>query len=421
MDRSYARLIARWAFATVLGLAASVHAQGQAATPPGSPSAATLRVATFNIWDVRTGDLKRSDQPRVRAIAETIQRLRPNVILLNEIAYDQPGAPGVAAGDVPGQNARRFVENYLAKPQAEGLAPIEYQVFMAAVNTGQPSGFDLDNDGEVVTSFPLPAPANADGTPGEQSERGRAYGNDCWGFGTFPGQYGMALLVDKRLKIQTEDIRTFRLYPWEYMPGALLPTNEQDEPWYDKEELSFMRLSSKSHWDVPIKLGNGSVVHMLCSHPTPPAFDGPENRNKKRNHDEIRFWRDYIAGASAIVDDEGKPAGLRDGSLFVILGDLNADSKEGTGIANPITDLLLANRRIGKTDSPVANPPPGTNEDLDATDTATFGKQADYVIPSAEIEILRSGIWRHSPSNWPHGFPSDHFPVWMELEVPARR
>ena len=36
------------------------------------------------------------------------------------------------------------------------------------------------------------------------------------------------------------------------------------------------------------------TVHVLASHPTPPSFDGGEDRNGRRNHDEIRFWADYV-------------------------------------------------------------------------------------------------------------------------------
>ncbi len=43
-------------------------------------------------------------------------------------------------------------------------------------------------------------------------------------------------------------------------------------------DLEAARLSSKSHWDVPINV-NGRVLHVLASHPTPPVFDGPEDRN----------------------------------------------------------------------------------------------------------------------------------------------
>ena len=81
------------------------------------------------------------------------------------------------------------------------------------------------------------------------------------------------------------------------MPGARLPDDPATpEPadWYSPEELTVVRLSSKSHWDVPIDVGGG-IVHVLASHPTPPVFDGPEDRNGLRNADEIRFWADYIA------------------------------------------------------------------------------------------------------------------------------
>ena len=63
---------------------------------------ADIRVATFNIEDVRSSDLARSDQPRLLEIAEVIQRLRPNVILLNEIAYDLPGVDGIPKDAMPG-------------------------------------------------------------------------------------------------------------------------------------------------------------------------------------------------------------------------------------------------------------------------------------------------------------------------------
>ena len=40
---------------------------------------------------------------------------------------------------------------------------------------------------------------------------------------------------------------------------------------------------------------NGKKIHFLVSHPTPPVFDGPEDRNGRRNHDEIRLWADYVS------------------------------------------------------------------------------------------------------------------------------
>ncbi|MFG0326597.1 MAG: endonuclease/exonuclease/phosphatase family protein [Phycisphaerales bacterium JB037] len=393
----------------------------------GAESVLAIRVMTFNLEDVRTADLLDPEHPRLRALAETIQRIRPNILFLNEIAYDLPGGPGVPADAEAGQNAKRFVENFLSRSQAPGLEPMEFAAFMAPSNTGMPSGFDLDNDGEIVTRYPAPEPNEAGGRPGAQTDAGRAYGNDCWGFGTFPGQYAMALLVDPRLEIVEDGVRTFQLLPWSYMPGAVLPKSADEEGggWYSEEELGFMRLSSKSHWDVPVRLPNGAVVHVLGSHPTPPAFDGAEQRNKRRNHDEIRFWADYLEGASYVVDDAGGRGTLRRGALFVIVGDLNADSREGTGFGNPMRDLLLGQRRVGAFEAPVADL---DLPDLEPTDTALWGKQVDYVIPSREIRVLRSGIWRHEgvgpgarrmKAESASGFASDHFPVWADLSVPG--
>ena len=55
-----------------------------------------------------------------------------------------------------------------------------------------------------------------------------------------------------------------------------------------------------------------TTLHVLASHPTPPTFDGPEDRNGRRNHDEIRFWADYISPGQSgyIVDDEGRSGGI---------------------------------------------------------------------------------------------------------------
>lgn len=375
-----------------------------------------VRVATFNLEDVRTSDLADSDQPRLRRLGEVIQRIRPTVILLNEIAYDLPGGPDVAEGASGGHNGQSFATRYLGRSQGAGLDPLHYKAFMALPNTGMPSGFDLDHDGRVVSSYPPAGKSDEAGQPSGQTADGRAYGGDSWGFGTFPGQYAMALLVDARAEILVDRVRTFRLLPWDYMPGAMLPTDPATgEPWYTEEQLAYLRLSSKSHWDVPVRFPNGSVVHFLCSHPTPPAFDGPEHRNGMRNHDEIRFWADYIDGASWIVDDAGKGGGLERGALFVILGDLNADPDEGSSIGNPIGSLLLRHKRIQGEARPVSTVP---IDGLEPDDTAHFGLRVDYVLPSVGLELVRTGIWRHVP-NGGESFPSDHYPVWADLVVPG--
>lgn len=389
---------------TICAALCVASALGQSAEP------VAIRVVTFNLEDVRPDDVKDGSQPRLRQLAETIQRIRPNVILLNEIAFAAPD--DYARPETGNWTADRFAQLYLAVPQRQGLDPIKYRVYTSRPNTGMPSGFDLDRDGESQTAFPLPDPSKPDGSPPQQSERGRSYGNDCWGFGTFPGQYGMALLVDERLEVDDANVRTFRLFPWSAMPDPALPRAEDGTMWYPSDVLEVFRLSSKSHWDVPVELPNGATVHFLCSHPTPPAFDGPEGRNKRRNHDEIRFWADYIANADYIVDDNERRGGLAPNSNFVILGDLNADPDEGDSYENPVQTYLLANSRVNPRLTPTSDI---AVEGLDADDTARFGLRVDYVLPSAGLRALRAGVWRWEGNQ----APSDHFPVWLDVAVPT--
>lgn len=376
--------------------------------------AATIRVATFNLEDVRGEDIRDPGSVRLRELGAIIQRLRPNVLLLNEIACDMPGAPGVGDGQPTGDNAQRFADTFLSTARGPGLEPIRYRAFMAPVNTGVPSGFDLDRDGVVTQKYSVTPRDAVRATLEGAAEPGRAYGNDCWGFGTFPGQYGMALLVDERLTILIDKVRTFRLLPWDYMPGALLPKRADGSPWFTGEELKYVRLSSKSHWDVPVRLPGGAVVHFLCSHPTPPVFDGEENRNGRRNHDEIRFWSDYLDGSTYIVDDANTPGGLAPGSSFVVLGDLNADPDEGESFKNPVGKFLLAGGRCNTSVTPTSEEAlPG----LDPDDTSMFKLRVDYVLPSRDLGIAGAGVWREAPGK--PGYPSDHFPVWVEVVVPG--
>jgi len=390
--------------------------------PPGNESGSLegtrLRVMTYNIEDVRTRDLKRTDHPRLRRAAARIQSLSPDMLLINELTYDQPGAPGYTPGDPVGSNARRFVENYLSVPQADTLTGRSYQTVMMPVNTGQPSGYDLNNDGRVVTTVPTVPSSPDDGSVAEQTAAGRAYGGDAWGFGTFPGQYGMAVFVDDDLTVLRDSIRTFRHFRWAAMPYAAAPLDSTNgEPWFTPEEWRHVRLSSKSHWDVPVRLPEGAVVHVLASHPTPPAFDGPARRNERRNHDEIRFWVDYLDGAAYIEDDSSREGGLHENAAFVVMGDLNADPDDSGRFREAIRDLVGHDRvnDVVPTAAPTAQ---SGFSSLDPDDTARWGKRVDYVLPSITLTVDTSGVWRPDSSDV-SGLPvSDHFPVWMDVRVP---
>jgi endonuclease/exonuclease/phosphatase family metal-dependent hydrolase len=345
---------------------------------------------TYNIEDIRTQNVRRTDHPRLQRAAACIQALAPEILLVNEMTYDQPGAPGYEAGDPKGQNARRFVENYLSVPQADTLEGQAYQTVMLPVNTGLPSGYDLNNDGRVVTEVPPVPPSPEDGRVAEQTAQGRAYGGDAWGFGTFPGQYGMALFVRPDLTVLRDSIRTFRLFEWSAMPNAAEPVDTTNgASWYSDEAWRNLRLSSKSHWDVPVRLPDGIVLHVLASHPTPPGFDGPARRNDRRNHDEIRLWVDYtsyqvwlctysvciewdarraarpatirsedsaakctvnlrnwyyLSGATYIEDDSSRGGGLHDDASFVVVGDLNADPDDESPFRQAVRDLVSHER-----------------------------------------------------------------------------
>jgi Endonuclease/Exonuclease/phosphatase family len=349
----------------------------------------TIRFATFNASVNRnaegqlTDELSNGEDPQLRNVAEIIQRARPDVLLVNEFDF------------VPnGLAARSFQRNYLSVPQ-NGARPIEFRYrFVAPSNTGIASGKDFDNNGQVVTE------------PGSG-----LYGNDAFGFGEFPGKFGLA--VFSRLPIDAKRARTFQLFRWKDMPGALLPDDPATSApadWYSPDELDVFRLSSKSHWDLPIEVGRGERVHFLVSHPTPPVFDGPEDRNGTRNHNEIRFWADYVTPGAGryIYDDRGRRGGLGPREHFVIAGDQNADPFDGDSTEDAILQLL-DHPRINTSMTPTS--PGGPEQSLlqgganashagnPAFDTADFADttpgnlRADYVLPDRDTRIVGSFVF----------------------------
>lgn len=370
----------------------------------------TLRIATFN------ASLNRKDQgdlladiaaqnAQVLAVAEIIQRVRPDVILLNEFDYDPQALDAFQALlSSGGLNTTGHSE----------AAPITYaHHFIAPSNTGLPSGFDLDGNAEI-------------GGPG-----------DAYGFGWFEGQYGMAVLS----KHPITDARTFQTFKWADMPDNLIPTD-----FYSKEATDALRLSSKSHWDLSVNF-NGETLHLLASHPTPPVFDGPEDRNGRRNHDEIRFWADYVEGADYIYDDEGVQGGLLPDAHFVIAGDLNADPFDGDSTDAPALLLLdhplingaptqaptsaggteAATRQKGsntshKGDARFDTADFGFDRDNPGTDTTPGNLRVDYVLPSQTLTLKDQGVFwltQNDPlfklAEWP---TSDHRLVWIDVTLP---
>jgi hypothetical protein len=188
------------------------------------------------------------------------------------------------------------------------------------------------------------------------------------------------------------------------------------------------------------------VIHTLVSHPTPPVFDGPEDRNGTRNHDEIRLWSDYVlpSRSSYIYDDQGERGGLKPGARFVIMGDQNSDPLDGDSVPGA-AQQLLENPRVNATRTPASPGGPEqaalqgganlTQRGDPAFDTADFldvpgpgNLRADYVLPSKNLRILDGAVF------WPLStdplfrlvgtfpFPtSDHRLVWVDVRVPGHR
>jgi hypothetical protein len=299
-----------------------------------------------------------------------------------------------------------------------GCEPIEYpHFFTAPVNTGRPSGRDLDHNGR----------------PGDPA--------DAIGFGRHEGQYGM--LVLSRFPIERDRARTFQNFLWREMAGALLPTDPRTgQPFYDNDDLSVLRLSSKSFWDVPIRVperggAKAFALHLLCSHQTPPVFDGPEDRNGRRNHDEIRLVADYLDAKKGeyLQDDVGKRGGLAGDALFVIVGDLNADPVDGDSFSGAMNQLLK-HPRVDASFTPASvggklaterkGDPKLAGRGDPSHDTSNFGDfqnlRIDYALPSKGLSVVEGGVFWPTADE-PGGeaiTATDHRAVWIDIR-PAQK
>jgi endonuclease/exonuclease/phosphatase family metal-dependent hydrolase len=346
-------------------------------------------VATFNasLHRERPGALlealRDGRDPQIAALTEIVAAVDPDILLLCEVDHD-------ATDRVPLLLRKELV--------TQGGAWRDH--FAPVTNTGVPSGFDLDRDG--VTEGP----------------------GDALGYGTFEGQYGMLLL--SRHPILHAQIRCLGDVRWAQMPKAWLPDDASTPApadWFTPQALAVLPISSKNHCDVPVQVGD-TILHLLISHPTPPVFDGPEDRNGRRNHDEIRLWNDYL---------EGQHGGLEPAASFVILGDLNADPHDGDASGQALPRLLshprvrgdLHPRSPGAVVSARAHG--GRNAEHHgpaALDTTELPPQVgnlrlDYVLPSRDLEVAGSGVYWPLPGE--AGATAlrffDHRPVWIDLAL----
>ena len=371
---------------------------------------------------------------QIRNIAAIIQKNRPDVLLINEFNSDGMGG---------NQTMELFQKNYLAHPQSlngpdggEMQEPIIYPEIQAyATNTGLDTDMDLDNDG----------------TPNSSP-------NDKYGFGYYHGHYAFGLM--SKFKIDRQNTRTFQKFLWKDArdgngklaeipkvikngkPGQMPNGMQIGSDWFTAEEWNKLLLSSKNHVDAPI-IVNGESIHLLLSHPTPPAFDTVTETNVIRNGLEVAFWKHYIENQSWIYDDNGKIGGL-DGAnqKFIIMGDLNADnfnsknnakSREGiTALASsPLVNSEFATGVKIPTSNGGMNEKNNNQHEKPEARTSTFGLRVDWTLPSKNLEIENSGVYWQAEgepgrklfnderigqgySKW---ISSDHRMVWVDLNL----
>lgn len=313
----------------------------------------TLDIALFHTSLARQGpglllrDIAGGKDPQVTAVVQIITDAAPDILLLLDVDYDH------------GLVTLKALRDRLA------AAGIDYpHVFALPPNTGVATDLDLDGDGRL------------DGP------------RDAQGYGQFAGQGGMAIL--SRHPVITDQVQDHSARLWRDMPGALL-THPDGAPLLGHKILGQQRLSNTGHWAVPFDV-EGQTLWLLAFHATPPVFDGPEDRNGRRNHDEAKFWSLYLDGVF----------GPAPADRFVIIGDSNMDPHDSEGRPEAMKALLNDPRLIDPrpTGGGAQMATPGQKGDP-AQDTVRWPEpgpgnfRVDYILPSADLTVTAARV------HWP--------------------
>lgn len=329
-----------------------------------------LRIATWNAELTRKGpgvllrDILSGEDDEILSAIDHILKTTPDVLVLTGIDTDFDGHAARA----------------LARALTQVGAAYPY-VFSDISNAGLSTGRDLDKDGRL----------------------GQA--KDAQSYGDFHGQGGLAVL--SRVPIAADNIIDFSTLLWRDVPQARLPAD-----FYDAGDLDVLRLSSTNHWDVPVMWGE-TPIHMLTFYATTPAFDGDEDRNGLRNADEIALWRHYLDGQL----DRAAPD-----APFVVIGDANLDPHDGDGHMAEM-QALLADPRLqdprprsvhAKSIANEAYTGDAALDTADWDDPVPGNLRVDYVLPSADLQVIDAGVSWSSASNR-DGTLFRHGLVWVDI------
>ncbi len=328
-----------------------------------------LRIATYGPDLSRDGpglllrDLTRTGKqadPQIAAVVQVIAETRPDILLLTDFDWDYDGRALSAFADLLAGAGLDYPHRFAARP-----------------NAGMATGLDLDGDGRLGGAA------------------------DAQGFGEFTGQGGMAILSRHPIGPVTDH----SAFLWRDLPGQIMPE-------LPPETANALRLSSSAHWDAKILVA-GQPLHLLAMAATPPVFDGPEDMNGRRNHDELAFWLTHLPDAP-----------------FVLAGNLNLDPIDGDGRPEALARMLEhvtdpqprsaggAAAQGGVNDAQKGDPALDTGDWPD--DKPPGNLRADYVLPKKGLKVLDAGVF------WPEGGPlakaalaaSAHRLVWVDLDWP---
>lgn len=330
-------------------------------------------------------DIRKGNVPKINQITKIIAHVDPDIILLTGIDYDFYNVTLEAFADLL---------------EAMG-APYPYQ-FARRPNTGLSTGLDMDGDGKINTA------------------------RDAQGYGRFAGQAGMAIL--SRYPIDSDRVQDFSALLWLDLPNAHLPSVD-GQPFPSDKALKMQRLSSNAHWVVPVVIAE-TRLNLMAFHPTPPVYDGPEDRNGLRNGDEIALWSTYLNGGLGM-----KP----DGAPFVILGDANLDPYDGQGrheaihalISHPLVQdvqprslgaVAAMKNQGGVNETQQSDPALDTVDWKDARGPGNL--RVDYVLPSVGLDVTNAGVFWPTPDDPDFALlradgkdASRHRLVWIDVEI----
>ncbi|WP_146348321.1 endonuclease/exonuclease/phosphatase family protein [Phaeobacter marinintestinus] len=339
----------------------------------------SVRIATFNVELQRAGpglllrDILKGKDSQINAAANVIVRNRPDILALQGFDWDYDTVA-----------LKAF--NTRLKADGHGFA----HLLALQPNSGFATDLDLNEDGRL------------------------GHAADAQGFGEFTGQGGIAVL--SRFPIDVGGVQDFSDVLWRDLPEALLPETPVKTPFPSEDALAIQRLSSTGHWAVPIQIAKDQHITLLTFQAGPPVFDGPEDRNGRRNHDEVLFWRHFLDGHIGTP-----PAGP-----FVLAGGANQDPHDGDGLHNAIRSLIEDPRlQDPRPDSLGASMAPdqghaGPNA-LDTVDWPGPGRmRVDHILPSAHWTVTDAGVFWPAPDNPDSAMALDasrHRLVWVDLRL----